>query len=122
MPKVLIADDLSQAAVDIFTNRGIDTDIKVGLSKDELIKIIPDYDGLAVRSACKPDADVIAAASKLKVIGRAGIGVDEFQSGIEGFGLEMAFAGAGIGPVDPVLPPEPALAPGRRQEALCRQV
>ena len=79
MPKVLIADDLSQAAVDIFTNRGIDTDIKVGLSKDELIKIIPDYDGLAVRSACKPDADVIAAATRLKVIGRAGIGVDNID-------------------------------------------
>lgn len=79
MPKVLIADDLSQAAVDIFTNRGVDTDIKVGLSKDELIAIIPDYDGLAVRSACKPDVDVIAAAKNLKVIGRAGIGVDNID-------------------------------------------
>ena len=79
MPKVLIADDLSQAAVDIFTNRGVDTDIKVGLSNDELIAIIPDYDGLAVRSACKPDADVIAAAKNLKVIGRAGIGVDNID-------------------------------------------
>ncbi|MCZ4296814.1 phosphoglycerate dehydrogenase [Henriciella marina] len=79
MPKVLIADDLSQAAVDIFTNRGIDTDIKVGLSKDELIAIADQYDGLAVRSACKPDADVIAAATNLKVIGRAGIGVDNID-------------------------------------------
>ena len=79
MPKVLIADDLSQAAVDIFTNRGIDTDIKVGLSKDELIAIVDQYDGLAVRSACKPDADVIAAATNLKVIGRAGIGVDNID-------------------------------------------
>lgn len=79
MPKVLIADDLSPAAVDIFKNRGIETDIKVGLSKDELLAIIPEYDGLAVRSACKPDADVIAAATKLKVIGRAGIGVDNID-------------------------------------------
>ena len=79
MPKVLIADDLSQAAVDIFKNRGIDTDIKVGLSKDELIAIADQYDGLAVRSACKPDADVIAAATNLKVIGRAGIGVDNID-------------------------------------------
>jgi D-3-phosphoglycerate dehydrogenase len=79
MTKVLIADDLSPAAVDIFRNRGIETDIKVGLSKDELIGIIPQYDGLAVRSACKPDADVIAAASNLKVIGRAGIGVDNID-------------------------------------------
>jgi len=56
--------------------RGIEVDFKVGLKKDELIKIIGEYDGLAVRSACKPDKDVIAAGTKLKVIGRAGIGVD----------------------------------------------
>ena len=76
MLKVLIADSLSPAAVDIFKQRGIDTDVKVGLSKDELIEIVAQYDGLAVRAACKPDADVIAAADNLKVIGRAGIGVD----------------------------------------------
>ena len=79
MTKVLIADKLSPAAVDIFKARGIETDIKVGLSKDELIEIIPQYDGLAVRSACKPNADVIAAAKNLKVIGRAGIGVDNID-------------------------------------------
>src|ERR1700749_5072049 len=74
--KVLIADDLAPGAADIFKNRGIEVDFKVGLKKDELIKIIGQYDGLAVRSACKPDKDVIAAGEKLKVIGRAGIGVD----------------------------------------------
>ena len=74
--KVLIADDLAPGAADIFKNRGIEVDFKVGLKKDELIKIIGEYDGLAVRSACKPDKDVIAAGAKLKVIGRAGIGVD----------------------------------------------
>ena len=74
--KVLIADDLAPGAADIFKNRGIEVDFKVGLKKDELIKIIGEYDGLAVRSACKPDKDVIAAGTKLKVIGRAGIGVD----------------------------------------------
>lgn len=79
MPKVLIADKLSPAAVAVFHTRGIETDIKVGLSKEELIDIIPQYDGLAVRSACKPDADVIAAATNLKVIGRAGIGVDNID-------------------------------------------
>ena len=79
MPKVLIGDTLSPAAVEIFKARGIETDIKVGLSKEDLIKIIGDYDGLAVRSACKPDADVIAAATNLKVIGRAGIGVDNID-------------------------------------------
>lgn len=78
-PKVLIADNLSPAAVDIFRQRGLDVDVKTGLSKDELIAMIPDYDGLAVRSACKPDADVIAAATRLKVIGRAGIGVDNID-------------------------------------------
>ena len=79
MPRVLIADSLSPAAVDIFRQRGVDTDIKTGLSKDELIAVIGDYDGLVVRSDTKPNADVIAAAKKLKVIGRAGIGVDNID-------------------------------------------
>jgi D-3-phosphoglycerate dehydrogenase len=75
-PRVLIADQLSPAAVEIFRQRGVDADVKVGLSKDELIAIIGDYDGLAVRSATKATKEVIAAARRLKVIGRAGIGVD----------------------------------------------
>ena len=75
-PRVLIADKLSPAAIDIFKARGVEADVKTGLSKDELLKIIGDYDGLAVRSATKADKDVIAAATKMKVIGRAGIGVD----------------------------------------------
>ena len=79
MPKVLIADKMSPAAVQVFTDKGVDVDVKTGLSKDELIAIIADYDGLAVRSATKPDADVIAAAKNLKVIGRAGIGVDNID-------------------------------------------
>ena len=78
-PRVLIADQLSPAAVDIFKERGVDTDVKVGLSKEELEKIIGDYDGLAVRSATKATEKVIAAAAKLKVIGRAGIGVDNID-------------------------------------------
>ena len=56
MPRVLIADALSPAAVAIFKERGVDADVKVGLSKDELLKIIADYDGLAVRSATKATA------------------------------------------------------------------
>ncbi|MGD2132358.1 MAG: phosphoglycerate dehydrogenase [Maricaulaceae bacterium] len=79
MPKVLIADKLSPAADDILKSRGMEVDRKVGLSKDELIAVIGDYDGLAVRSACKPDADVINAAERLRVIGRAGIGVDNID-------------------------------------------
>ena len=59
-PRVLIADKLSPAAVDIFKARGVDADVITGLSKDELLKIIGDYDGLAVRSATKADKDVIA--------------------------------------------------------------
>jgi D-3-phosphoglycerate dehydrogenase len=76
MPKVLIADKLSPAALEIFKERGVEADVKTGLSKDELLKIIDQYDGMAIRSATKVTADVIAAAKKLKVVGRAGIGVD----------------------------------------------
>ena len=75
-PRVLIADSLSSAAVEIFRQRGIDADVKVGLTKDELLAVIGDYDGLAVRSATKATKEVIALAKNLKVIGRAGIGVD----------------------------------------------
>src|ERR1700712_3263198 len=76
MPKVLIADKLSPAAVDFFKSRGLDFDIKVGLTKDELIAVAGDYDAFAIRSGAKIDKDVIAAATNLKVVGRAGIGVD----------------------------------------------
>jgi D-3-phosphoglycerate dehydrogenase / 2-oxoglutarate reductase len=79
MPKVLIADELSPRAVEIFHSRGVGVDIKVGLKKPDLLKIIGGYDGLAVRSATKADKDVIAAAQQLKVIGRAGIGVDNID-------------------------------------------
>jgi D-3-phosphoglycerate dehydrogenase len=75
-PRVLIADALSPAAVSIFKERGVAADVKVGLSKEELEKIIGDYDGLAIRSATKVTEKVIAAAKKLRVVGRAGIGVD----------------------------------------------
>jgi len=75
-PRVLIADKLSPAAVDIFKQRGLDFDIKVGLTKDELIAVAGDYDAFAIRSGAKIDKDVIAAATRLKVIARAGIGVD----------------------------------------------
>jgi D-3-phosphoglycerate dehydrogenase len=73
--KVLVADKLSRLALDIFARRGIDAHVKTDLSRDELIEIIPNYDGLAVRSS-KVTEKIIAAADRLKVIGRAGIGVD----------------------------------------------
>ncbi len=75
-PRVLISDELSPAAVQIFKDRGLAVDFKPGLSKEDLEKIIGDYDGLAIRSATKVTEKLIAKAVKLKVVGRAGIGVD----------------------------------------------
>jgi D-3-phosphoglycerate dehydrogenase / 2-oxoglutarate reductase len=76
MPRVLISDKLSPAAVAIFKERGVEVDVKPGLDKDELAKIIGDYDGLAIRSATKVTAKLLEKATRLKVVGRAGIGVD----------------------------------------------
>lgn len=76
MVKVLVSDKLSPAAIDVFKERGVDVDVKTGLTPDELKAIIADYDGLAIRSATKVTADILSAASSLKVVGRAGIGVD----------------------------------------------
>lgn len=77
-PRVLISDKLSDAAVQIFKDRGIDVDFQpdLGKDKDKLLSVIDQYDGLAIRSATKVTEKIIAAASRLKVIGRAGIGVD----------------------------------------------
>ncbi|HMO76291.1 MAG TPA: phosphoglycerate dehydrogenase, partial [Sphingopyxis sp.] len=75
-PKVLISDKMDPKAAAIFKERGIQVDEITGKTKDELIAIIGDYDGLAIRSATKVTADVLAAATRLKVVGRAGIGVD----------------------------------------------
>lgn len=79
MPKVLISDQLSPKAAEIFQNRDIEVDVKVGLEKDELLQIIDEYDGLVVRSATKATEKLIDAADNLKVIGRAGIGVDNID-------------------------------------------
>ena len=78
MPKVLISDKLSEAAVQIFRDRGVDVDFQPDLGKDpaKLKEIIGQYDGLAIRSATKATAEIIGAADNLRVIGRAGIGVD----------------------------------------------
>ena len=79
MPKVLIADKLSDAAVAVFRARGIEADVATGLKPAQLIAKIGAYDGLAVRSATKVTADIIAAADNLKVVGRAGIGIDNID-------------------------------------------
>ncbi|MDO9711153.1 phosphoglycerate dehydrogenase [Paracraurococcus lichenis] len=76
MPKVLISDKLSPAAIEIFRRRGIEVDFKPGLGPAELRGIIAPYDGLAVRSATKVTRELMEAAPNLKVVGRAGIGVD----------------------------------------------
>ena len=76
MPKVLISDALSPAAVEIFKTRGVEVDQKVGLKPDELAAIIDQYDGLAIRSSTKVTKELLEKASRLKVVGRAGIGVD----------------------------------------------
>ena len=75
-PKVLISDELSPRAVEIFSERGCDVDFKPGLKPAELRAIVGNYEGLAIRSATKVTAEVLAEAKKLKVVGRAGIGVD----------------------------------------------
>ena len=74
MPKVLISDKLSDAAVQIFRDRGIDVDFQpdLGKDKDKLAEVIGDYDGLAIRSATKVTPTILKNATKLKVIGRAG--------------------------------------------------
>mgnify|MGYP003700933357 FL=1 len=78
MPKVLVSDKLSPTAVQIFKDRGVEVDYMpdIGKDKDKLLEIIGDYDGLAIRSATKVTAKLIEAATNLKVVGRAGIGVD----------------------------------------------
>ncbi len=75
--KVLVSDNIAEAGIKILEQTpGIEVDVKVGLSHDELKSIIGEYDALIIRSATKVDADIISAAKKLKVIGRAGIGLD----------------------------------------------
>src|SRR3954462_10929025 len=76
MAKVLISDPMDPKAAEIFRAHGVEVDERPDLSKEELKAVIGDYDGLAIRSATKVTADLLEAATNLKVIGRAGIGVD----------------------------------------------
>ena len=75
MHKVLISDSMSKVAQKIFEKNKISVDVKTGLSEEEIVKIIPEYDGMVVRSATKVTKNIILAAKNLKVIGRAGVGV-----------------------------------------------
>ena len=79
MAKVLISDSMSNIAQKIFEKNNITVDIKTGLSEEEIIKIIPEYDGMVVRSATKVTKNIIEAAKNMKAIGRAGAGVDNID-------------------------------------------
>jgi D-3-phosphoglycerate dehydrogenase / 2-oxoglutarate reductase len=76
MPKVWIADKMSERAVEVFRARGIEVDYRPGLSDEEKLAVAGDYDAIAVRSATKLKGALLKAATRVKVIGRAGIGVD----------------------------------------------
>lgn len=78
MPKVLVADPIAPEGIEILKTVA-EVDVKTGLTKDELAAIIGDYDALAVRSETKVTAEIIAKANKLKIIGRAGVGVDNID-------------------------------------------
>jgi D-3-phosphoglycerate dehydrogenase len=77
--KVLVSDPIAKEAIEILKNAGIEIVEKTGLSPEELVKAIPDFDGIIVRSATKVTKEVIEAARNLKVIGRAGIGLDNID-------------------------------------------
>ena len=75
-PKVLISDKMDPNAARIFEERGCDVDVITGKTPEELMEIIGQYDGLAIRSSTRVTPAILAAATRLKVVGRAGIGVD----------------------------------------------
>ena len=79
MPKVLISDSLSNLAKEVFENNNIEVDVKTDLSPPELREIIKNYDGLVVRSATKVTEEIIEKGTNLKIIGRAGAGVDNID-------------------------------------------
>ncbi|HOH30292.1 MAG TPA: phosphoglycerate dehydrogenase, partial [Candidatus Hydrogenedentes bacterium] len=76
MFRVLVLDNLSEEGVALFRQAGIETDVKPAQKEQELAAIINDYDGLVIRSATKVTAAVLENSTRLKVIGRAGVGTD----------------------------------------------
>ncbi|MEN9206440.1 MAG: NAD(P)-dependent oxidoreductase, partial [Thermostichales cyanobacterium DRC_bins_46] len=75
MPKVIVTDPIDQVGIDILSQVA-HVDVRLKLSPEELLKVIGDYDAIMIRSGTRVTAEVIAAGSRLKVIGRAGVGVD----------------------------------------------
>src|SRR2546430_17355595 len=116
MPKVLIADDVGEECTRILTKAGIDVDFKGKMKPEELKAIVGNYEGLVVRSAAKVTREIIEAGTKLKIVGRAGIGVGKIhqETGPQPGGTRMKSppgkTAAGARP-----PPGPAPAPGRTQ-------
>jgi D-3-phosphoglycerate dehydrogenase len=78
-PRILVCDELNEAAMEVFRRRGLEPEVRTGLKQEELIKLVGDVDALIVRSATKITRPVIEAASALRVVGRAGIGVDNID-------------------------------------------
>ena len=78
-PRVLISDKMSPRAAEIFRQHGVDADVEPGMTPAELQGVIGNYDGLAVRSATRVTGEILDAAARLRVIGRAGIGVDNID-------------------------------------------
>src|SRR5690349_11550495 len=78
MPKVLVSDPIAAEGIELL-RKSFEVDVKTGLSPDELVRIIPEYNALAVRSETKVTADVLKAADRLRIIGRAGVGVDNID-------------------------------------------
>jgi D-3-phosphoglycerate dehydrogenase len=74
--KVLVADKISDSGIELMRASGLEVDVSTGLSEDEIVKIIASYDALVVRSATKATRPIIEAAARLRIIGRAGVGVD----------------------------------------------
>lgn len=79
--KVLVSDNISPKGVDLMEKAGLEVDVKTGMAPDELKACIGEYNGLVIRSATKVTADVLEAAGELKVIGRAGSGLDNVDKG-----------------------------------------
>jgi len=77
--KVLVADSMSQVGVEVLQAAGLEVDVKTGLKPEELKAVINDYEGLIIRSATKVTADLLTAAGRLKVVARAGTGVDNID-------------------------------------------
>ena len=78
MLRIIVSDPIAREGVELLS-RQAEVDVRTGLDKEELKRILPEYDGLIVRSETKVTADVVDAGTKLQVIGRAGVGVDNID-------------------------------------------